>query len=263
MDKDCIIKVLGEYVNWNNLSKSGNLSEEFIMEYIDKINLKILFEHQVFSEDFLDTLVSEYANKIDWRIISKGQNLSEDFIREYEDLVDWTTISKYQKLSNSFINEFNYKVNWKNISAFQNISLKLAMKYKSKIDWFNACFNEYISEEILSIGRDEIFPYFEGNIYLYPRDIYQSNIGSLSITALRLFKDDLNWENVCYHNRNLSDDVIREFHNEVDWKVISRYHDLSEDFIREFKDYVSWEDISTYQILTKEFIKEFRDKLAA
>jgi hypothetical protein len=224
---------------------------------------KILFQYQQFSEDTLDTLVDAYGDDVDWRAISKYQKLSEDFIREHVNEVDWNDISKFQKLSNNFINEFNYRVNWKYISAFQNMCLKFATKYRNRIDWFNACFNEHLSEEVLSIGKADILPYLPGNNYLFPRDIYSSKNGTLTITALRLFKDKLNWDSICYHNRKLSEDVIREFHNEVDWTIISRYYDLSESFIREFKDYVVWQDISTYQVLSEEFITELKDKLAA
>ena len=59
----------------------------------------------------------------------------------------------------------------------------------------------------------------------------------------------------------LSEDFIREFQYNVNWKNISYCIKLSEDFIREFQDNIYWNDIAKYPDLSKDFKKEFEDKL--
>jgi hypothetical protein len=41
-------------------------------------------------------------------------------------------------------------------------------------------------------------------------------------------------------NEELSEDFIREFQDEVDWKCVSGYQNLSEKFIKEFRNNLDW-----------------------
>ena len=72
--------------------------------------------------------------------------------------------------------------------------------------------------------------------------------------------DDVNWCNIS-HNKNLSENFIREFQYEVEWHNISIRQKLSEDFIREFKDKIYWYYISEFHKLSEDFIREFQDKV--
>ena len=68
------------------------------------------------------------------------------------------------------------------------------------------------------------------------------------------------WEDIS-KRKNLSEDFIREFQDEVDWSCISMYQNLSESFIREFQDNVNWWSISMYQKLSESFIRDFQNKM--
>ncbi len=72
--------------------------------------------------------------------------------------------------------------------------------------------------------------------------------------------DDVNWCNIS-HNKNLSENFIREFQDEVEWHNISIRQKLSENFIREFKDKIYWYYISEFHKLSEDFIREFQDKV--
>jgi len=96
-------------------------------------------------------------------------------------------------------------------------------------------------------------------------------IGELNITAIA--KKELPEEVIedfrkgcsiliyVYCEYNLSENLIREFQDKVNWYWISIEQNLSEDFIREFQDRVNWDNICYKQNLSKEFIMEFVDKI--
>jgi hypothetical protein len=46
-----------------------------------------------------------------------------------------------------------------------------------------------------------------------------------------------------------------------DWISISGYQELSEDLIREYKDEIVWDGVTFFQNLSEDFIYEFKDKL--
>lgn len=122
-------------LDWLEISKNTNrLSDEFLIEFQDKLNWKYLTCKSDYSEKlvrcgisngwpldlvFCDINVSEdfireYENKLDpssWIGISRNQCLSEEFIREFQDKVYWKFIREKQKLSDEFLDEFNHKEN--------------------------------------------------------------------------------------------------------------------------------------------------------
>ncbi len=61
--------------------------------------------------------------------------------------------------------------------------------------------------------------------------------------------------------QTLSESLIREFQDQVDWEMISEHQRLSEPFIQEFQDQVDWEMISHYQKLSIGFIREHKHRL--
>ena len=82
----------------------------------------------------------------------------------------------------------------------------------------------------------------------------------VSEDIIREFADRVNWTGIssCQH---LSEGFIREFADKVDWEAVSEYQSLSEDFIREFTDRVDWNEISIYQRLSESFIEEFQNNV--
>ena len=100
-------EILGtNYRCWTTVSKHKGLTEEFIREFQDNLDLFWISKHQHLSEDF----IREFQDKVDWHCISCYQHLSSGFIREFADSVDWYWISKCQHLSKEFIEEFKDKL---------------------------------------------------------------------------------------------------------------------------------------------------------
>jgi hypothetical protein len=95
--------------DWLEISRSGNLSEEFIREFQGKLRWGNLSICQKMSENF----IREFSNKVEWKFISNYQQMSESFIREFNNEVDWLIISRKHTLSDEFIEEFKEKIRWK------------------------------------------------------------------------------------------------------------------------------------------------------
>ena len=118
-------------INWINVSRNIQLSEEFIREFQDKVDWYYISEYQKLSENF----IREFQDKVDWYYISEYQKLSENFIYEFQNKVNWNCISIYQKLSEEFIRKFQDKVNWYRISEYQKLSEDFIREFQNKVDW--------------------------------------------------------------------------------------------------------------------------------
>jgi hypothetical protein len=91
-----------EVIEWGVISRTVKLSEDFIIEYADKVW---------------------------WTNIQEYQVLSEEFIKDHADIVYWFYISKYQKLSNRFILE-NFDILYPR-RLLENYRLELSPQIKA------------------------------------------------------------------------------------------------------------------------------------
>ena len=57
------------------------LSEEFMLEFIDKINIDYICQYDELSEDF----IKKCYHKVNWELVGLYQELSDDFVREFWD----------------------------------------------------------------------------------------------------------------------------------------------------------------------------------
>jgi hypothetical protein len=137
--------MLNEKKEWDKISKTRGLSEEFIRENADKVDMLFISRYQKLSENF----IRRHSDKVDWEYISQHQNLSEFFIREFSNEVDWDGISKFQKLSEKFIREFSPKINWCYISAFQKLSADFIREFSYTVDWTNISRYQKLSPEFI------------------------------------------------------------------------------------------------------------------
>jgi hypothetical protein len=109
------------------------LSEDFIREFQDKVDWKMVSMHSKLSEDFL----REFSEKVEWFFLSYDQILSENFIREFKNRVHWSFISGYQILSDNFIEEFKDRIRWKMYFEEKEASFDIIKKYIFKTDLEN------------------------------------------------------------------------------------------------------------------------------
>ncbi|ALN97803.1 tryptophan repeat gene family protein [Bacillus phage vB_BpuM-BpSp] len=144
-------------VNWDSVSSDSKLflSESFIEEYIDDLNMIKISKNQTLSKDFIDKYkhkmnifalnnlvmyqkVSEdflrsYAFSLNWEYVSECQKLSETFIEEFHDLVDWCRIGENQKLSEEFLIKHMSRLSLKDLEENPNITLSEKIKILFKI----------------------------------------------------------------------------------------------------------------------------------
>jgi len=137
LNLNCTVEEFKDKVNWNYISASQKLSENFIREFKSNVEWYRISQYQKLSEDF----IREFKDKVYWIFISKFQKLSEKFIREFKDNVSFSYISQYQKLSENFIREFKDKINWNFIfnyvSQYQKLSGKFRKEFNIKISKCN------------------------------------------------------------------------------------------------------------------------------
>ena len=171
-----------EEKNWDEISRTPGLSEEFIRENSNKLDWYCISIYQFLSEQ----LIIENSNLVDWFLIaryqklseefiikhfeklnldriSKFQKLSEEFIRKFYDKVDWYYISEYQKLSEEFIQEFSDLVDWMTISAYQKLSEEFIRDNSNKVHWYRIARHQKLSPEFIK-EYDLIIP---KNCWLY------------------------------------------------------------------------------------------------
>jgi len=117
-------------VDWENISQSQKLSEEFIEKHKDLVNWINISTHQKLSESFIE----KHKDKVSWTNISRYQKLSESFIEKHPDKVDWDYISRYQILSEEFIEKYKIRVHWNIISQYQKLSKEFIEKHSDYID---------------------------------------------------------------------------------------------------------------------------------
>jgi hypothetical protein len=129
----------------NNLNLNLNCS---IDDFTDKVDWNYISSSQKLSENF----IREFKDTIDWYNISEYQKLSESFIIEFQHKVNWLNISICQKLSENFIKEFKDKVNIElykkvNKTITYNQKVKECKEYCEKhnleFDYKNKCFYAY------------------------------------------------------------------------------------------------------------------------
>ena len=137
--------MLNEEQNWDEISKTPGLNEEFIREHSDKLDWFCISQYQKLSEEF----IVEFSDKVLWDGISIYQKLSEDFIREFSDKVNWSSISTYQRLSEEFIRENSYIVNWWNVSIYQKLSEKFIREFFNEVDLYNIALYQKLSPELI------------------------------------------------------------------------------------------------------------------
>ena len=267
------------YMKWQDMYLE-KLSEDFIIKYMNFLDIKLISHYQKLSEDF----IRKYSDLVDWRNISYFQKLSENFIEEFKDRVDWREISSRQTLSEDFIRKFQDKIqqsrSWSEITQYQNLSEEFMDEFQNKLDWEklsdyheNRKYGQKLSIEFLLRHKDKI----DWETYSHQ---YGANIAE---EYLRALKDYIHWGKVSYHN--VSDEFLFEYENYINWKKaastrkkipeillrrhaddlnwyhISAFQNLSEDFMRDFADRFNWIFISELQNLSEDFIREFKDRV--
>ena len=141
-------------LNWYHISKTFDISCEFLVKFGNRIDWYTLIYNNTLSEEILrNETVQQYIDKNNWLWtgVFSEQNVSEQFMREFapkklgED-IPWHVIWRYKKVSEKFISDFhkhivnfitpeNYIYNcWNDIFTHQKLSEKFIRKYTDEFD---------------------------------------------------------------------------------------------------------------------------------
>lgn len=134
-DKRCYRKDLmnlwrkGCKIKWDNVSRSGCLTEEMIREFQDYLIWREVFTHQRVKE----SLLRELKYNIDYYWVDPN-TISEDFIREMKDELGWYVISM-RRINQKFFEEFLHKWDQYELADNNQITMAIAAKYPERVDW--------------------------------------------------------------------------------------------------------------------------------
>ena len=143
-----IIKKWGD--DWNFMYEYIKLPEDFLRYYTWNCRTefwwKKIWSRQKVSEQF----IRDYIDKVDWKLISQYQELSVEFLKEFQDKVDWILVSYGQKFNKEYIEAFEDKLRWNCISQNPNIEIDFIREYKDKLSYW------HIKDTNYKVRRDEL-----------------------------------------------------------------------------------------------------------
>ena len=150
---DSFLELFQEYNLWSSLIWSKNVSNEYVLKNLDKLDdtqILDLLEIRKFSQDELEIIIEKYNNLEGlFDSISEGQELSLDFINKNFDKLDVENICMYQKVDYEFIYKFRNDLSLKKLSYNENLTEEIIVKIYEKLKEFNDEFDwDYISEYI-------------------------------------------------------------------------------------------------------------------
>lgn len=167
-------------MSWVDISKQEELSEDFILEHLEKIDLWEVLQRKQVSSSFLDVVFSKYpkinsfemqsisrkqqlepwfiekyADRLYWYDLSCNPCLTESLIVKFEQKIDWIMISMFLSLSESFIERYKDKLSWASILRYQKLSLSFIKKYEKEMNWELLLQNEKIPEQIKAMLQNK------------------------------------------------------------------------------------------------------------
>lgn len=222
---------------WNEISNRHDLTEDFIREFADNINWRVLSgsENLVLSDEFLE----EFSDKIVWPWISSYKRLELRDLRRWKNKLYWEGICRNQKLSEEAIREFSDRMKWDIISASQKLSEKLMEDVLNFLDISSIARRQKLSEAFIEKHWDVFKPYinFIARHQKLSAPFVWKHIDVLDIDAMaKNSKINMNlrekfqylvrtkavlpWNEYWFYNDNKENNPLRENHNLQNKKVV-------------------------------------------
>jgi hypothetical protein len=124
-----------EELNWSEISRSQDLTTEFIIrnkELIDFKNLSIQNYFKLDIDDMKDIInmgENDFNGPINWSAISMREDLKIEFIRKFKDHLNWKSLSINCDFTEDQLVEFMDYIDWKMAVICQNYSDDFKDKY--------------------------------------------------------------------------------------------------------------------------------------
>lgn len=240
------------------ISASPNITEEFIEKYIDRgLDWYCgLSNNENLSLEFIDKYIDR---DWDWDAISRNPNLTLEFIEKHIDKSwDWYgCLVNHTCITIDFIFKHEDKQwDWREISSNPKITLDIIEKYiDKKWDWFGISRNPNVTMEFI-----EKYPNKDWD---WDQIVRTPNV-TLKIIENNIDKD-WDWFHGISKNPNLTLEFIEKYiDKDWDWSEISQFQILTIEFVQKYID-KDWEwsfsGIPYNHYLTMDFIEAFSDKI--
>lgn len=153
--------------NWHSFSREGkskisqyqNLSEDFMREFFDELDMEKISQYQNLSEGFLwEFSYRKNRNVLDVREgVAIYQNISKAYIRHFTNKLDWTCLAMAKDLDDDLIKEF--------ISSTDNECYddSRCLRFIS--------FFQVLEEETFNMIKSKSYNYFHRQNIIFSRDI--------------------------------------------------------------------------------------------
>ena len=254
-------------IDWNLVLKNNSLTDEFLNEYFNSLNIGELESYQNLSENFM----LKHKKELNWISLGSEQNFSNEFFLSNRELFSEDVIRaivSYNYSSSEIISEFVKNTDeddikrevWKHINTARNLTDKFMEEYKNKLDWRDISIFQDLDEESIDKFKDK----------LDWREIVKNQKLSQEFIEKHIKKIDFR---VLIENQKISEKLIKKILSKIKGKIkesrfelieshIFEYQNLSEEFIEKYKDKSSslMEVISIYQDLSEEFIEKHIDE---
>lgn len=221
--------------NWWHISEFTTISDDFILEHLDKLHIYKLSTNHHFSEDFIRKIFPKMKTEQSCTYLFSSQGFSQEFFEEFMEELNTKLLSSnhllIQNFSEDFIRKHAKKFDFDRLSQVRRFSRDFLREFAKEWDW-NFCITKFqrVSNAFLTIYADKF--------------------------------TTMGWCNLSIH-QNLSEEFMRKFPQKLNWGSISKFQTLSEDFIRDFQDKVNWRllCLNKENQFSEVFKTEFADKI--
>lgn len=236
-----------------------SLSEVFITDFEDKINLKWIAQNKllVLSEAFINDF--KYILNTQDIIKNQKKNLSTVFLKEYK---KFDLRKFYQNTTEEWLNNYPHqnRLDWDLIATeTKNLSENFLENNWDKLNPNAIITRHKISEDFVRRIAHKITK--ESNLWAY-----FFNTQSFSQSFLEENLDKITFENISYGDiiENISLDFIIKHENEWNWRGIGQVRRFDQDFLRKYVDRWDWDwNIAYCQRVSMAFLDEFSDKFSS
>ena len=261
-------------LDWDIISKRGDLTLDFIKRFKNFIRIKSLFSmYPNINSEFMDLYkdrlfyeekIKKYCVSDKWTFLSENRNLTFEFVEEYQDYINWNVLSKSYVMDERFMDTFKDKINWSTVSQFQILDEKLIEKYSNLLNWdkiseYQKLSMKFINKYKLKLNLNNLIKYQELDEKFIRKYLIAFTFDNLTMyqkLSMGFIEEYLEYFNFQYlvKHQNLSMEFIEKHIDKWNFQPLSKYQKLSSEFIDKYIKKFNWFNLMTKQELNEELV---------
>jgi hypothetical protein len=177
--------------------------------------------------------------------------------QEYDCLTgtaDWMEISKTEGLTENFMRTFKKFLKWKELPEYQEMSESFLEENFDLINWNSFFYRRRFGKTSKILSDDFIRRHKDSQVMLE----YVSTCQQLSESLIEELADVLDWKYVSQY-QTMSEPFMRKFDQKLNFECLSRQN-LPESFIKDYWNVLDMDEISSHP-LSESFIRAFEHQL--